>query len=307
MRDYTRELDVVKYLLLPGMPPLGMAFGWEQPENMGCTYLGTADVTVQGDLHLDNLPDNQDLKDQLIEAAKEENCYNEWNESITLESGLFSVEVSYPFEKMRASDQAIQRLCVLFFNSYGVLNGEMHNWACEASCDLCGSYFDKPEAQYGAWEHIADNDSDVLDILVSEKIDLSPWARSYESVASDPPEKPPLAWVQKNEAVALLFGKEASEEDDGTLEMALACAIQAVVETQPEHWDKELFLLDIQSYDLPTFEEIRDRAASRLRELPELASFAKRAGEAKDFDALRECMDDMSKAAPAMGIWLITM
>lgn len=307
MREYTRELEIIKHLLLPGTPPLGMAFGWEQPDDTGYAYLGTADVIVRGNIDLDELPEDEDFKDRLIAAAKEENSYNEWNESITLEEVLFSVGVSYPFEKMRASDRAIQRLCVLFFNSYGVLNGEMHNWACEASRGLCGFYSGRPETQHGTWEQLTDRDSDVVDILVSEKVDLSPWSRAYESEALEPPEKPPLAWVRQSDAVSHLFGKESSIEDSGSLELALACAIQAVVETQPEHWDKELFLLDIQYNDLPTFEGVRDRASSRLRELPELALFAKRAGEARDFDELRECMDEMAKEAPAMGVWLITM
>ena len=304
MRDYTRELEVVRRLLSPGMPPLGIAFGWAQPEAVGIAKIGAAGVSLRSEIHLDDLSMTKKDKKRLVAAAKEAGIYEEFPERIDLSPTLFSVEVFYPFEGMRPYHQALHRLHLLFFNSYGVLDGEMHNWACESPCELSEYYYGEVQATYGTWDLQFSDNKEVVDILL-EKVDLSEFSHAYGEEASDPPAYPPASWVREKNAVALLFGEEAARDDPGELVFGVAAAIEAVVETQPEHWEKSLDLMDVQVADLDSFEKIRDRLATRLAKLPELSAFAVSARDATNFDNLRAVMDDLREKAPAMGIWLI--
>ncbi len=312
--DYSREAAVLARMLQPGALPLGMAFNWEQPKDDDLAYLGEAEVEAyDSSVPIRDLTRAKWLQRRIRHVARREGIYEEWSDSIELNGAELGVEVEYPLSKMSRYEQARYRLRVLLVNSQGVLDGSAHEWALQVSRDQCADYWDRKGAKRGKWN--ADNcpdESDTLKLLLAAEIDLEPWSRAYGvDYYEELPETPPLTWVKESGVMQQLFGLSAEDISRGEniedeLYRAVAYALHALKEEQPESWHTELYLNHVLHLNLPTFAECQERLAERIATIPALLPYAGEIRAATDLETTNAVMKRLYEATPALGIWIIS-
>lgn len=313
--DYPKEVEILEHMLQPGQPPMGSDFGWEQPGEDEMVYLGEATVKCYcKGVPIPKITSTRWLARFLRHSAQRAGTYQKWCDGVAIIGSELRVGVHYPFSKMSAIERARYRLCVLLLNSQGILEGDAHTWALQVFDQLAARYWDRPGAKRTDWTNEDDSDDEerhVCHIMLAVGIDLEPWGRAYEvDFDAEFPATPPLAWVKETKLAHRLF--ELSEEElarssyGEELHRGVAYALHALRESQPPSWSQSLYLNDVLTLDLPTFEACRDRLAGRLETCERLHLFAEQVRQTTAVDQLDECMRALyDEIAPALGVWVI--
>jgi len=180
--------------------------------------------------------------------------------------------------------------------------------------DLRYEYWDHKKAKRGKWKLLDtmddDEESPTLELIMKLGIDLEPWCHAFESSYDEElPETPPLPWVKEHQVVRELFPFLTDTDIRGykdELALVVAYAIEALREDQPKEWEVWLYIADVIHYDLPTFEEIRDRLAARVATEPRAIEFAQRIAATSDCNRINLVLHDLYDSQGALRLWVIT-
>lgn len=303
--DYAREAAILARYLQPGQPPLGDRFGWEQPTQDEMVYLGEVDFVLYTDIPIRKLTLDPVLQGILRENAIGEDIYDEEDDLIDFQLEELTVDVSCSFAHLSPLDQARYRLVSLLVNSQGILEGEAHSWALSTMRDLAHAYWERSFAKREGWRDESgcnEGNHCTFDLLAALQVDLERWCRAYDIDRDEEiPLTPPLAWVKEIHLAEVLH-----IDRDEEIDYALAYALHALYEGQPEHgWDTSLYLADAVVCNLPTFEETRDRLAQRIASIPVLHAYAARIRGASDMEEVNAVLGELYDKAETLRLWVV--
>jgi hypothetical protein len=147
-------LELIQSFLQPGMPTLGMWFGWNQPEQNDQVKLGSVYATHTMSVYWEDLFEGASLDDKKEFVKLCKLMKHDPREVMTI-SGLWNAdEVFFPFNKLDNGDKCLYRLHVMAINT----GSDYHNWAVEFGERLAEIYWDNNDATC-EWElYEEDND-----------------------------------------------------------------------------------------------------------------------------------------------------
>jgi len=318
---YIQELIALKRYLQPGTIPMGDSFGWRQPEPGAMVYLGEVELRFDFCGTIGELTDDLALQTRLREKAKAVDLLNDEDDDqegggpavqigeleLELECGQVFAGVEFPLVQLSAREQALYKMRVLLVNTQGVLHGEGHSWSLSVGEEQAIDMYGTRDAKTSDWRtECANAEGQIVEMLLQAGVDLQEWCYTEAAYYGEGelPDTPPLAWVQERKVAHVLFGL-TDEETSETLERAIAFALHALRESQPQSFRSTLFLADVLGLDQPTLEDCNARIADRLSTLSALSTYANDIRTASSVEQVNEVLKKVFDAAPALGIWII--
>jgi hypothetical protein len=147
-------LIVIRDMLQPDTPTLGMWFGWSQPEPNETVKLGSAYASDTLEFTWEEVFESatHDEKKAFVRLCREYKVPYRW-EPIRLRGLWLADEVFFPFNSLGRGEQCLYRLHTMAVNTMT----DYHNWAIEYGEYLAEMYVDNKKADV-SWELYEHND-----------------------------------------------------------------------------------------------------------------------------------------------------